>query len=143
MGSKSESTGNNNKKAEKMWHHCSDDTGVFPKMNKMEENEIEGAGGMKLARNITIFSTWILIELKPGLDVQKILVGVQKSCRRILESFVLYWKGKNDFASCKVLKDRKYDTWMKDFKSMVEIRGRSLMFIRVQDSKVIKVLFVG
>ena len=41
MGLKSESTGNNKKKVEKMWNYCSDDTVVFPKLNKIEKNDID------------------------------------------------------------------------------------------------------
>ena len=35
MVMKSESTGRNCNKPEKMWKNCSDDTGDFPKLNKM------------------------------------------------------------------------------------------------------------
>ena len=80
MELKSESTGNNYNKSEKMWNYFSDDTGAFPKTNKMEKNGIEGASGTQLARSLTVFSTWVLSESKPGLDGQNNLVGVQKSC---------------------------------------------------------------
>ena len=85
MGMKSESTGSNYKKAQKMWNNCSDDTGAFPKLNKMEKNDIEGASGKQLATSLIVFSIWMLSEPKPGLDGQKHLVGVYKSCRRLLE----------------------------------------------------------
>ena len=37
MEMKSYSTGNNNKKAEKMWNNFSDDIGAFPKLNNIEK----------------------------------------------------------------------------------------------------------
>ena len=37
MGFKSESTGNEYKKVEKMRNYFSDDTGAFPKLNNMEK----------------------------------------------------------------------------------------------------------
>ena len=37
MGLKSESTGENNKKVEKMWNYCSDKTRAFPNLNKMDK----------------------------------------------------------------------------------------------------------
>ena len=63
-----------------MWNNFSDKTRAFPKLNNMEKNDIEGASGTQLARSLTIFSSWMLSELNPGLDGQNILVGVQKSC---------------------------------------------------------------
>ena len=36
-GFKSESTGNSYKKVEKIWNDFSDDTGAFPKLNKMDK----------------------------------------------------------------------------------------------------------
>ena len=39
-------------------------------------------------------------------------------------------ENKKYFASCKLLKNRKYDIWLKDLKKMAEIRGRSLMLSR-------------
>ena len=71
MGMKSESTGSNYKKAEEMWNNLSDYTRAFPDMNKMEKNYIEGASGTQLARSVTVFSTWMIIESNPGLDGQK------------------------------------------------------------------------
>ena len=53
MGLKSESTGINYKKAKNVWNNLSDDTGAFPKLNKMEKNYIEGASGTQLARSLT------------------------------------------------------------------------------------------
>ena len=41
---------------------------------------------------------------------------------------------KKYFASCKVLKDCKYETWPKDLK-MVELRGRVFMFRRGEGPK--------
>ena len=64
MGLKSESTGNNNKKVEKMWNYCSDDTVVFPKLNKMEKNDIDGESGAQLITSINVFSTWMLSQPK-------------------------------------------------------------------------------
>ena len=110
---KSESTNNNDKKAENMWNDCSYDTGAFTKLNQMEKNGIEGASGTQLSISLTVFSTWIQGESELGLYGQKNIIGFQKSCQRILENFVLCWKGTFlDF--CKVLKNQKYDTWMKD-----------------------------
>ena len=40
MGLKSDSTGKNYKKAEKMWNDFSDDTGSFTKLNNMEKDYI-------------------------------------------------------------------------------------------------------
>ena len=48
---------------------------------------------------------------------------------------------KKYFASCKVLKNWKYDTLLKEFKKMVEIRGRALMFSRGERPKIDKVSF--
>ena len=77
-----------------MWKNCSDDTGDFPKLNKMEENDIEGASETQLARSLTVFSNWMPIESNPGLDGKKSLVRFHKLCRRLLERFLLCWKGK-------------------------------------------------
>ena len=44
--------------------------------------------------------------------------------------FCIMLKRKTYFASCKILKDRSYETWLKDLLLMVEIRGQSLMFRR-------------
>ena len=52
MGFKSEPIGKNYKKVENMWNNFSDDTGAFPKLKKMEENDIEGANGMQLVTSI-------------------------------------------------------------------------------------------
>ena len=76
MELKSESTGNNYNKSEKMWNYFSDDTREFPKKNKMEKNGIEGASGTQLARSLTVFSTCKLRKSKPDLDGQKITFGV-------------------------------------------------------------------
>ena len=45
---------------------------------------------------------------------------------------------KKYFSSCKALKNHKYDTWLKDLKKMIEIRGRSLMFSRGEGPKIDK-----
>ena len=58
-----------------MWNIFSDDTLAFPKLNNMEKNDIEGAGGTHLSRSLTVFSTWMLSELKPGLDGKKFSLG--------------------------------------------------------------------
>ena len=50
------STGNNNKKVEKMWSCCSDDTGSFPKLNKMQRIGIEDKSGTQLEMSINMFS---------------------------------------------------------------------------------------
>ena len=77
-----------------MWNNCSDDTGAFTQLNKMEKNDIEGESGTQLAISITVFSTCILSESKTDLVGKKSLVGVQKSYQRLLERFVLCWKRK-------------------------------------------------
>ena len=74
MGMQSESTGRNDKKPENMWNDCSDNTGAFTKLNKMEKNDIGGASGTQLATSITVFSTWILSEPNLGLDGKKSLI---------------------------------------------------------------------
>ena len=85
MGIKSESTVNNDKKAEKMWNNCSDNTRDFPNINNMEKNDIEGASGAQLATSLTVFSNWMLSKSKPGLYGQKSIVGFQESYLRLLE----------------------------------------------------------
>ena len=80
-----------------MWNDFLDNARAFPKLNNMEKNYIEVASGTQLETSLIIFSTWMLIELNPGLYVQKSLVESQKSCRRLLEIFVFSWKGKNIF----------------------------------------------
>ena len=54
MGIKSEPTGINYKKAEKMWNNLSDNTGSFPKVNDMEKKEVKGACGNQLATSLTV-----------------------------------------------------------------------------------------
>ena len=71
MGLKTESTGNNWHKVEKMWNDLSDNTGGFPKMNKMEKNDIEVASGIQLVTSLNIFSTWMMIQSRTVLDGQK------------------------------------------------------------------------
>ena len=68
MGLKPESTGNSYKKVETMWNYCSEDTRAFPKLNKMDINDIEGASGMQLVTSLNVFSTWILSQPKTVLD---------------------------------------------------------------------------
>ena len=41
-------------------------------------------------------------------------------------------------ASCKVLKNRKYETWLKDLKKMVDIRGGVFIFSRGEGPKIDK-----
>ena len=60
---------------------------------------------------------------------KRIYVVLYNSYQRLLERFVLYWK-EETFASCKVLKDWRYETWLDYLKKMVEIRGQALMFRR-------------
>ena len=62
MGLKSESTGNNDKKAENMWNDCSDNTRAFPKLNNIQKIYIEGASGTQFEISLTVFSTWMLSE---------------------------------------------------------------------------------
>ena len=50
-----------------MWNDCLDDTGDFPKLNKTEKNDIEGASGAQLEISPTVLSTWMLSESKPAL----------------------------------------------------------------------------
>ena len=54
-----------------MYNDCSDDNGALPKLNKMQKNHIDGESGNQLSTSITVFSTWMLSELKPGLYGQK------------------------------------------------------------------------
>ena len=67
MGFKSDSTGKNYKKVEKMWNSFSDDTGGFTKLNNMDNNDIGGAIGTHLVTSLNIFSTWMLIQSKTVL----------------------------------------------------------------------------
>ena len=60
MEFKSEYTGNSYKKAENMWNDWSYDTGDFPKLNKTEKIDIEGASGTKLLTSLNVFSTSML-----------------------------------------------------------------------------------
>ena len=76
IGLKSESTGKNYKKSEKMWNDCSNNIGAFPKMNKTKKTYTEGATGTQLAIRLIVFSNWMLIESKPGLDGKKSLFRV-------------------------------------------------------------------
>ena len=71
MWLKSDSTIINYKKVEKMWNYFSDDTGAFPKLNKMDKNDIEGASGTQLVTSLNIFSTWMLNKFRTVLDVRK------------------------------------------------------------------------
>ena len=52
VGLRSESTGNNYKKVEKMCSGCSEDTGVFPNINEMERSDIEGSTGIQLVTSL-------------------------------------------------------------------------------------------
>ena len=96
-----------------MWNDWSDDTGAFPSLNKMEKRDIEGASGMQLARSLNVFSAWMLRKSKPVLDSKKVPF---ESISHVED----YWNdlcylGKEIFfASCMILKYRKYETWPKD-----------------------------
>ena len=52
MGLKPESTVKNYNKVENIWNCCSDDTGTFPKMNKMKKNYISSASGAQLVTSL-------------------------------------------------------------------------------------------
>ena len=71
MRLKSESTGNNYKKVENMCNDFSDDTGDFSKLNKMQKNDTEDSSGTYLVNSLNVFSTWMLIQPKKVLYVQK------------------------------------------------------------------------
>ena len=64
MGLVSESIGESYKIVEQMWNYCSGDTGDFPKLSKMEINNIKGASGTKLVTSLNVFSTWMLSKSK-------------------------------------------------------------------------------
>ena len=54
-----------------MWNDLADDTGDFPKLNKIDKIYIEGSSGTQLERSITVFSNWMMSESQPGLDHPK------------------------------------------------------------------------
>ena len=56
-----------------MCNDLSDDIGAFPNLNNMDKNDIEGAIGTQLATSLNFFSTWMLIQPKKVLGVQKTL----------------------------------------------------------------------
>ena len=104
IGLKSESTGKNYKKSENMLKDCSDDTGAFTNLNKMEKDDMEGASGTQLARSLTVFSTWIMSESKPGLDGKNVLSESRSHVEDYWNNLCYVGKEKI-FASCKVPKE--------------------------------------
>ena len=56
MGFISESKGNIDKKMEKIWSDCYDDTGVFTNIEKMERIYIEGTNVKELVSSINFLS---------------------------------------------------------------------------------------
>ena len=54
---------------------------------------------------------------------------------KTIGKFCVILERKNAFDSCKILKDRSYETWLKDLLLMVEIRGQALMFRRTVGPK--------
>ena len=62
MGFISESKGNIDKKMEKIWSDCYDDTGVFTNIEKMERIYIEGTNVKELVSSINFFISRIIIK---------------------------------------------------------------------------------
>ena len=78
-----------------MWNYFSEDTGAFPALNKMEKIYIVDAGGTQLERVLTVFSTWILSESKPGLYGQKKSCwGAEVMSENIGTIFFMFGRGK-------------------------------------------------
>ena len=96
-----------------MWNNFSDNTGDFPKINNMEKDYVEGASGTHLEISLTVFSTWMLSESNPGLDGKKYCWSPEIMSKTIGTICVILER-KIYLACCKVLENRKYDTWPKD-----------------------------
>ena len=91
-----------------MWKNCLYNTRVFTKLNKMKKSDIEGVSGTQLARILAFFSTSIQSESNPCLDVKKLSLVSEVMSKTIGTKKNLGRKG--DFTSCKVLKDRNYNS---------------------------------
>ena len=133
---KPESTGNNYKKAEKLWNYWSYDTGAFPKMNNTEKNDIEGASGTQLARSITIFNTWMLSKPKPGLYGKNYHWSPKVILKTIGKIFVILER-KKQLLPIRYQRIRSMTLEWR-IKKMVEIRGWALIFSRSEGHKSVK-----
>ena len=92
-----------------MWNNCLYNTRVFTKLNKMKKSDIEGVSGTQLARILAFFSTSIQSEPKPCLDVKTLSFDSRSPVEDYWNNFFMLGK-KGDFAFCKVLKDRNYNS---------------------------------
>ena len=60
----------------------------------------------------------MLVQTKTVLNSQNKLCCSPEFMTKTIGKFVLSWK-EEKFASCKVLKDRRYETWLKDLLRIV------------------------
>ena len=71
MGLRSDSTVNKNKKVEKLFSDCSDDTGVFKNIENMQRSDTKGATGTDLVISLNVFISWMRIKSKTALYGKK------------------------------------------------------------------------
>ena len=72
--------------------------------------------GTHIEISITVFSTWILSEPKKYLDGKKRSHWIPEFISKAILKINVMLEKKQYFASYKVLKDWKYETWMKNLK---------------------------
>ena len=98
-----------------MWNDCSEDVGAFAKLNNMEKNDIKGASEAQLVTSLNVFSAWMMSQQKTVLYGQKELCWSPESMFKTIGTFCVMLERKKYFSSCKVLKDWRYENWLKDF----------------------------
>ena len=62
---------------------------------------------------------------------------------KIIGNICVLLESKKIFDSYELLKDRKYETWLKDLKRRYRKGDEILCSVEVKDPEVIKVIFVG
>ena len=78
-----------------MCNDASEDTKAFTKLYKIDSDNIEGESRNMLEESLIISSTWILIQTKTILDVQKKLCPSPEIIMKTLKRFSLRWKETN------------------------------------------------
>ena len=80
-----------------MWNDFIENTGAFPKMNKMQKHYIEGTCGTQLVARLNVFSTYMLIQSKTVLYNQKKLCWSPEFTSKTFGTFCVTLEGKNMF----------------------------------------------
>ena len=72
-----------------------------------------------MERSLAVFSAWILSESKSSLYGQKKSRWSTEVMSKTIGTVFVMLERETYFASCKVLNNCKYDTWLKDYLKMV------------------------